>query len=315
MPIPIAAAIAGGAALGSAGINAYSQGKTNKATRNYNTQMYNKQRADSMFDWMMQNKREDEVWGRNNQYNEGLWNKQNQYNEGLWNKQNQYDSPASQMQRFKEAGLNPNLIYGQSNGGGTIATAQFQSDRGGSGEKHGVNAMSYNPRAPQFDLQNGLLAYTQQRESAARINNMESQNKILEQDSILRAVQTANTAGRTAKDSFELGLASDLRKTSVQAAEAALRKTITETDISLSRNEREAAMNSSNLSEAAQRISTMRGTQLNQKLDAQLKQMDIDMKGLGIERTDNMFLRILGRIFNDPIKQGISNGLDWFSEK
>lgn len=32
-----------------------------------------------------------------------------------WNRQNAYNSPAQQMQRFKEAGLNPNLIYTQQN--------------------------------------------------------------------------------------------------------------------------------------------------------------------------------------------------------
>lgn len=35
------------------------------------------------------------------------------YNTLMWNKQNSYDSPMAQMQRFKSAGLNPNLIYGQ----------------------------------------------------------------------------------------------------------------------------------------------------------------------------------------------------------
>ena len=30
----------------------------------------------------------------------------------MWNLQNEYNSPSAQMERFKEAGLNPNLIYG-----------------------------------------------------------------------------------------------------------------------------------------------------------------------------------------------------------
>lgn len=33
----------------------------------------------------------------------------------LMNEQNAYNTPAAQMARYKEAGLNPNLIYGQSN--------------------------------------------------------------------------------------------------------------------------------------------------------------------------------------------------------
>lgn len=37
---------------------------------------------------------------------------QNQYNIDMWNRQNEYNSPQAQMQRLQEAGLNPNLIYG-----------------------------------------------------------------------------------------------------------------------------------------------------------------------------------------------------------
>jgi hypothetical protein len=45
-----------------------------------------------------------------------LTNKQN-YNNSvkLWNMQNAYNTPKQQMQRYKEAGLNPNLIYNQQN--------------------------------------------------------------------------------------------------------------------------------------------------------------------------------------------------------
>lgn len=39
-----------------------------------------------------------------------------------WQLQNAYNHPAQQMARYKEAGLNPNLIYGQSNTAGSIGT-------------------------------------------------------------------------------------------------------------------------------------------------------------------------------------------------
>lgn len=38
---------------------------------------------------------------------------QNAYNTRMWHMSNDYNSPANQMRLFKEAGLNPNLIYGQ----------------------------------------------------------------------------------------------------------------------------------------------------------------------------------------------------------
>lgn len=45
----------------------------------------------------------------------------------MWNAQNAYNTPSAQMQRFREAGLNPNLIYGQTN---TAAPIAVPSSRG-----------------------------------------------------------------------------------------------------------------------------------------------------------------------------------------
>jgi len=53
------------------------------------------------------------------------WNRQNAYNLQMWNMQNAYNSPAAQMQRYKDAGLNPNLIYGQGQPG--MASSMPQS--------------------------------------------------------------------------------------------------------------------------------------------------------------------------------------------
>jgi len=46
------------------------------------------------------------------------------YQLDMWNKQNAYNAPAAQMQRLKDAGLNPNLMYGQGNTG-NAAPAQM----------------------------------------------------------------------------------------------------------------------------------------------------------------------------------------------
>lgn len=39
-----------------------------------------------------------------------------------WNRENVYNSPAAQMQRYMAAGLNPNLIYNQSNTSGSLSS-------------------------------------------------------------------------------------------------------------------------------------------------------------------------------------------------
>lgn len=46
-----------------------------------------------------------------------------------WNMQNEYNSPSAQMERLKEAGLNPFLVYG--NGGSAIQAATVRGGQGG----------------------------------------------------------------------------------------------------------------------------------------------------------------------------------------
>lgn len=50
--------------------------------------------------------------------NKELMRMQNQYNVDQWNRENQYNSPAAQVARLREAGLNPDLMYGN----GTTST-------------------------------------------------------------------------------------------------------------------------------------------------------------------------------------------------
>lgn len=52
-----------------------------------------------------------------------------QYNKNLemWNMQNQYNSPQSQMSRYSQAGLNPNLIYGQGTPGNAVSSPKYEA--------------------------------------------------------------------------------------------------------------------------------------------------------------------------------------------
>jgi len=88
MPAEIgAAAIVAGAQLLGAGGQAVATGKMNKKSRFHALRMYERQLED---------------------------------NKELWDIQNKYNSPVESMKRLKEAGLNPNLVYGN---GATTANA------------------------------------------------------------------------------------------------------------------------------------------------------------------------------------------------
>lgn len=62
---------------------------------------------------------------------ERLMKLQNEYNIKNWEMQNAYNTPAAQMLRYAEAGLNPNLIYGQSNMAGSIGGVTHGSVKSG----------------------------------------------------------------------------------------------------------------------------------------------------------------------------------------
>lgn len=65
------------------------------------------------------------------------------YNLDLWHLMNEYNSPAAQMQRYQDAGLNPNLIYGQSNmTSAPNAASAFQGRSAGTAAKGIQNAMA-----------------------------------------------------------------------------------------------------------------------------------------------------------------------------
>lgn len=59
-----------------------------------------------------------------NAANERMQHEQNKWNLEQWNRNNVYNSPAAQMQRFKAAGLNPDLMYQQGTPGISSAPAQ-----------------------------------------------------------------------------------------------------------------------------------------------------------------------------------------------
>lgn len=64
-------------------------------------------------------------------YDKKLASKQNSYNWSMWQANNEYNTPANQMMRLREAGLNPNLIYGSGASGATGISRSAPEARAG----------------------------------------------------------------------------------------------------------------------------------------------------------------------------------------
>lgn len=297
VPAWAAAAIQGGTGIAGGLISGFMNRAENKKARAWNEKMY----------WT-QEKREQDKWYAENAYAENVWNMQNKYNEQMWHQVNNYNSPMSQMTRFKEAGLNPALIYGQSNTSGNIATAQFGKNSMGRGALGNATPTRFDISAGDF-----MSTYINSRESSARVNNLEAQNELIKQDVIKRAAETVGIGTTNQKNVVEL---ENLKRYSADAAEAAINRTNAETrkigteqQVLLNRDEREAVMQSSNLNEAAERILNMRGQRMNMQLENKIKDLDYQLKVLGIQPSDGMFMRMFGQWLNEYAPAPID--LEW----
>lgn len=103
---------------------------------------------------------------------ENQMNAQNEWNLKMWNLQNAYNTPSAQMQRFAEAGLNPNLIYGQTNTAGPVHAS--------AGAPSGVDSIS-----KAFSTVASILSFKQ---LGAQIANLKQQNQNLKaQDTLLES--------------------------------------------------------------------------------------------------------------------------------
>lgn len=94
-----------------------------------------------------------------------------------WNRQNEYNLPDNQMKRLKDAGLNPNLVYGS--GGATTQAAEMP--------KYNAPTMSYNYKPPVDPLAM-IGAFQDFQLKNAQYNNMKAQHDVLEEEARTKAI-------------------------------------------------------------------------------------------------------------------------------
>jgi len=285
MPVPVVPIIAAAGAVAGAGINAGMTGKMNRKSINFSREMYNRQQQDALANW---------------------------------NLQNEYNSPQAQMKRFQEAGLNPNLIYGQGNSGpsGNLAVPDVQSPQF---------------RAPEWGnaLQGGMSTLSQMYDleiKQAQVDNMKSQKSVIDAEALLKLEQIASTRAGTNRSKFDLDLDTELRPISADARREALRQTKTSTDIALNRDAREAALNASSVQEAAERMLTLidnrktaalsrahtradiarvnettaqiKQSIVNAQKDGTLKDLEIELRKMGLSPNSPMWSTVVGRVLS-----------------
>lgn len=176
-----------------------------------------------------------------------------------WNMQNQYNSPAEQMRRMKEAGLNPNLIYGR-------------MDSSAAGAVRSSDALPMKHRQTDFSgLQNAVGGYQDAQLKVAQLDNLHQQNKLLQAQTDytnarvpLTGAQEENTRFNTDRgrsmlpESLEgLQLKNDLTREDIKKRQA-------DTAFTIDENERQRLKNISDLKTATQ----VRANYMQQRIES-----------------------------------------------
>lgn len=241
MPLPLVPLIAGAASLGSAAIGAIGQNKANQ--QNF---AFAQQQAQNQMD----------------------------FQERMINAQNQYNTPLAQMNRFKEAGLNPHLIYGKGTPGNWSGTP--------SGAKGQANAQNIFQSMGLDGIINSAL---QARKDVEAIRNVQLNNRGI----ALKNRFLADTLGyRTQAEYHKTGILSSKEKVDMFSADDRIQSFKLENELKKARKN-------------------------NVDLDTALKQQTLELQKQGLTWTDPKWMRILVQQAIDagyPPGQAIS----WFME-
>lgn len=219
------------------------------------------------------------------------YEKQKLDNIAFWQMQNEYNSPQMQMARLKKAGLNPNLVYGGS---------------ANSGQAQQIKTPDIQPvqhRTPEFGTAISNIG------QIADYGIKQAQTDNLKASTTATLNKAALDSVKTARGKFDLKQASRLADISAEAVAEQLRGQQINNQFQLDENERRAAMNASNLEEAAERVLKLKAGTSNINThtrsilkDIRLKQMEIDMAKFGIHKNDPLWIQILGRAVNKAMR-------------
>lgn len=113
-------------------------------------------------------------------YDRKMASKQNEYNTSAWQMNNEYNTPANQLARLRDAGINPNLFYGNGQSVAGISKSAPQQVA---------------PRSPDIAgaLKNSVLAYQQAKLNQAQVEQINANRDFIR-------AQTMRTIAETPKE-------------------------------------------------------------------------------------------------------------------
>lgn len=288
MPFPLVPLLIGAASLYAGHRankkNRQEQERQNDRDRQFNWDMYERQRRDATLDAESQNK---------------------------------YNAPIEQMNRLRQAGLNPNLVYGK---GAENTAAMVRGSQGS-------NSSQPAPRVDNSYVSPALGQYFQTQNIQAQTDNLHANKTLLQKEAILKDASTAKIMQDTARGTFDLEQAQALRDDVIKAAQLGNLQTETNIELSIDKNAREELANSSSVKLTMQKILESKLDQLlksqevsnnpqqreliqkqiqqietatkNLKTEGFLKQIEAELRSQGLSPSDPMWARLLLKMLQD----------------
>lgn len=250
---PWGTVIGGGLGLLSGVFSGNSQASQNEKNRQFQLQMYNKQYSDAV---------------------------------NFWNMQNDYNSPSAQMARFKAAGLNPNLIYGQGTPGNASSPPPVP------------HAPTYQGIAPNTLGQgiSGALSslgnYYDLETKRAQVDNMKRQNELVAAQTVKTISDTtgSNLSNEFADKSMPFRLNKSIADYLVPQQVLQFNDEMNPLLIAIQRYKNEVARNEADAS--LMMPQQAKASLMNTQLQNQMAQFEVRLNKMGITKSDPEWQRI-----------------------
>lgn len=222
----------------------------------------------------------------------------NKYNVDFWNMQNAYNHPTQQMARLRDAGLNPNLIYG------TSPTSAV-------GNAEGIAPA----KAAEYNLQNPLASIgsiSNLKNTEAQTDNLNTQNTVLANEALLKSAQRAGQLIGNSKNRLDYEIASQLKYTSIDAARQNLKNMEAQTlNYELDNQFKDRTMNY-RVKQIWYGVRQAKEQFKGAQLDNALKSYEKELNDLGLTKSDPYYFRILGKGATTGFKgTGIPENFDY----
>lgn len=259
MAFPWAAAAAGAAQIGSSIFGTISSNNQNKKLAAQQNQ-YNQQLQQRAFDY---NSQQSEL-----EYTRNL---------EQWNRENEYNSPAAQMQRYIDAGLNPNLIYGSGASAGTAASspqytaARYDAPKAERSTNRPINVDAYQA----ISLGNQIAL------QRAQVDNLEAQAEYTR----------ANAEYR--REELDLGFNHARRSLLVnQSSYLSQRQVLTSLE-----SDKAIEQLSQLRKENPVKVELLKQTLKNMRTQNDIDMLNYELAKIGVNNSDDLWQRIAARIF------------------